>query len=121
MRSKLVIRSISVWGHPNVRTWEPDDPTTIAETVSLEIGERTQDSADTFTIRVATPAGLQSLADRDGIVATRPLLIMKRYDFDDLRRWLEGTVATCESASWPQSVEALRRYFDWEYDDYRQS
>jgi hypothetical protein len=66
MKGKLVIRSVSVWGHPNIRTWQPDDPGAIAEVVSLDIGERSKDGADTFTIRVATPAGLAALEAREG-------------------------------------------------------
>jgi len=120
MKGKLVIRSVSVWGHPNIRTWMPADPDRMAETVSLDIGERSKDAADTFTIRVATPAGLAGLEARDGIIAIRPLLIMQRYDFGDLWRWLEQTVAKCEEKSWPASVECLRRYFDWEYDGYEE-
>lgn len=120
MKGKLVIRSVSVWGHPNIRTWTPADPGAIAEVVSLDIGERSKDAADTFTIRVATPAGLATLEARDGILATRPLLIMERYQFADLWRWLERTVAECERGSWSESVESLRRYFGWEYDGYQE-
>lgn len=121
MKGRLVIRSVFVWGHPNIRTWEPDDPGTIAELVSLDIGERSKSSADTFSIRVATPAGLSTLEARDGILATRPLLIMERYDFGNLWRWLERTVAECEADTWLASVENLRRYFAWEYDGYKET
>ena len=120
MKGKLVIRSVSVWGHPNIRTWQPDDPGAIAEVVSLDIGERSKDGADTFTIRVATPAGLAALEAREGIIATRPLLIMERYELDDLLRWLERTVAACARDSWSDSVESLRRHFGWEYDGYQE-
>lgn len=82
----------------------------------VDIGERAKESADTFTLRVATPAGLAKLESRDGIVATRPLLVMARWDHDDLWRWLEHTVASCERPLWTHSVDALRRHFDWEYD-----
>jgi len=117
---KLVIRSAGVWAHPNLRTWEPEDPASVAETVLIDIGERDKKSADSFTLRVATPAGLDRLDARDGIIATRPLLVMRRYDFDDLWRWLERTVASCEADSWSACVENLRRHFAWEYDDYRE-
>lgn len=120
-KGALVIRSVSVWGHPNIRTWQPDDPEKIAETVTVEIGERSKDSADQFTIRVATPAGLAMLEARDGIVAMRPVLVMARYDFQDLWRWLETTVVHCERDSWTHSVEMLQRYFQWEYEDYKEA
>lgn len=117
---KLVIRSAGVWGHPNLRTWAPDDPDVFAELVMLDIGPRKGKGADSFTLRVATPAGLDRLEARDGIVATRPLLVMRRYDFDDLWRWIERTVASCEAETWPACVENLRRYFAWEYENYKE-
>lgn len=55
-----------------------------------------------------------------GILATRPLLVMQRYDVTDLWRWLERIVAECEQESWVASVESLRRYFGWEYDGYKE-
>jgi hypothetical protein len=115
---KLVIRSAGVWGHPNIRTWEPGDPAVVAELLMVEIGPSHGRAADSFTLRLATPAGLDRLTARDGILATRPLLVMRRYDFDDLWRWLERTVQSCAADSWSASVEKLCRYFDWEYQGY---
>lgn len=119
-KGKLFIRSVSVWGHPNIRTWEPDDPNTIAEIVSVDIGERAKQSSDSFSIRVATPNGLLNLEPQAGIIATRPLLIMSQYSFAELWQWLETTVAKCEKDTWSASVESLRLYFDWEYQDYKE-
>ncbi len=117
-RSPLVIRSVAV-GAQNIRTWKPDDPGAVAMVVSLDIGPRQGrgEAADTFWIRVATPAGLALLEAHDGIVATRPLLVIERYNFDELMVWLENTVAECADVDWPTSRERLRRYFGWEYDN----
>ncbi|GHG77828.1 Imm8 family immunity protein [Comamonas sp. JC664] len=118
---KLAIRSVGVWGHPNIRKWTPENPEVMAEVVFVDIGPRAggkgeAKKADTFTIRVATPAGLDALESRNGILAIRPLLVMRRYDFNNLFGWLEQTVASCEADSWMACVEKLRLYFDWEYD-----
>ncbi len=115
-----VIRSAGVWGHPNIRTWQPDDPDTFAVTLMLDIGEKGKKSADTFTLRVATPSGLDQLDEHEGILASRPLLVMRSYDFDELWGWLQTTVAGCEADSWLGCVEKLRLHFDWEYDGYEE-
>ena len=115
---KLVIRSAGTWDHPNIRTWDPADPRVFAEELRVDIGPRGGKDADSFTIRVATPAGLDALEERDGILANRPLLVMRQYDFENLWRWLETTVEACTADTWPASVENLRRYFNWEYDGY---
>lgn len=121
MKLRLVIRSVSVWGHPNIRTWEPENPKEIAEIVTVDIGPKTKKQADSFTIRVATPRGLETLQPRDGILAIRPLLIMERYNFHDLWQWLEQIVAKCEVETWNGCVDQLQRYFDWEYQGYKES
>ena len=113
---KLLVKSESVWGKPNMRLWIPEDPSRIAEEVMIDIGPRDKKWANTFTLRLATPQGLEELTARGGILATRPLLVMKRYDFGDFWRWLEVTVASCESNEWSTCVTRLRRFFDWEYD-----
>ena len=104
--------------HHNIRTWEPDDPDVIAAIFRLEIGFNARKGTDMFTIRVATPLGLSTLEDNDGIIADRPLLVMRRYDFDSLMKWVNETVAYCEAETWDECVENLRLFFNWEFDDY---
>lgn len=117
---KLVIRSISVWGYPNIRTWKPENPHKFFEPVSLDIGLKSKKEADTFLIYVATPAGLSTLQEKSGVLAARPLLVMTEYDYDDLWNWLEKIVKKCEEDTWNTCVEHLRLYFNWEYDDYKE-
>ena len=120
LKLKLVIHSVSVWGHPNIRTWEPDDPEKVAEIVTLDIGPKSKKWSNSFSIRVATPDGLSTLQADNGILAIRPLLVMQRYNFDDLWHWLEKTVVKCEEDTWNACVDHLRRYFGWEYEGYKE-
>lgn len=117
-KTRLVIRAISAWGVPNIRTWEPPDPKQFAEVITLNIGFRANSGSDIFSIRVATPAGLGAMSSKNGVIATRPLLIVDEYDYENLAKWLEATVAECDSEVWTEAVEKLRRYFDWEFDGY---
>lgn len=114
----LIIRSVGVGSHANIRMWQPEDPSIVAEDVYVSIGLKSKKGADIFHIRIATPAGLATLEDHQGIIATRPLLVMRRYTFDDLWHWLERTVTSCEEETWPSCVEKLKLYFGWEYDGY---
>jgi hypothetical protein len=114
--TKLVIRSVSCRNHPNIRTWEPDDPGDIVEELTLKIGPKGQKEADAFKIVVATPTGLGRLPPADGIVAIRPLVVMDRYDFELLWAWLQQTVEECEADTWLSCVNELRVYFAWEHE-----
>jgi hypothetical protein len=112
---RLVIRSVSSIDCPNVRIWRPDDAAVVAEELTVRIGPKSEKIADTFFLRVATPAGLASLSPSDGILAAHPLLVMRRYDFDDLWRWLEQRVAECEADTWLSCVDKLGAYFRCEH------
>ncbi|MFT5430971.1 MAG: hypothetical protein ACI9OJ_001650 [Myxococcota bacterium] len=113
---KLVIHNVWTWDCGNLRIWEPADPSIIATTVNVDIGAKGRSGKDTFQLRIATPEGLMKIESRDGIVAIRPLLVLERYYFNDVWRWLQATVAKCEADSWLDCVANLRRWFDWEYD-----
>ena len=117
-KTRLVIHSLSTWEHPKLRVWQPADPTTFAETITAAIGHRTRAGSDDFSLKVATPKGLATMPARAGIIATRPLLVMERYDYDELWQWCEETLARCDGADWKECVEKLRLYFTWEYENY---
>ena len=118
---KLIIKFACVSDGVNLRAWEPTDNKTISEFIYLEIGEKGKKNSDGFTIRDATPEGLKNLSPINKIIAERPLIIMREYNFQELWKWLEDVVSSCEGDTWLQSIEHLKRYFDWEYDNYKTS
>lgn len=113
---RLIIRGVESGAHPNLRTYVPENPVIFDAFVQVHIGQKPGKGADAFTIRIATPAALAAQDSKHGIIAQPPLLVMSRYDFNDLWQWLERTVESCRADTWPESVEKLRRYFQWEFD-----
>jgi len=91
--------------------------------IYLDIGPKQgkRQGTDRFAIHLATPSGLDTLEAEDGILMDRRVVVMKRYDFDDLWRWLERTVSSCEAGTWPECLDKLRTHFHWEYDGYKES
>ncbi|MCP3142940.1 Imm8 family immunity protein [Pyxidicoccus xibeiensis] len=116
-----MIRHVYCGEVENLRAWLPDDPHEVALWVCVEIGPKhgAAKKTDTFVLLVATPAGLETLEGRDNILADRALLVMRRFDYDDLWTWLERTVAACEAESWHHVVEKLRLHFKWEFENFR--
>lgn len=121
MKTLLILRGLSAWGHPNLRTWQPEYPDNFAEVFSADIGHRRRPGNDTFSIRVATPAGLAGMESREGIIATRPLLVIDQFDYGHLWNWFESIIARCDAEDWMVCVERLRLFFDWEYDGFVES
>ncbi len=118
LKTQLILRGLSAWGHPNLRTWQPEYPDNFTEVILVDIGHRSRAGNDTFSIRVATPAGLASLESRDGIIAMRPLLVMDQFNYDYLWSWFESITTRCDGGDWMVCVERLQRFLDWEYDGY---
>lgn len=116
---KLVIHSIHVQSGENLRTWSPENDQIVSEFLYISIGEKGRKGADGFSIRIATPEALQQLMPENGVLASRPLLVVKRYSFDELWMWLSNVVSSCEGETWIECVDNLRVYFDWEFDGYR--
>jgi hypothetical protein len=119
------ILSAGIADHHHLRSWEPDDADVVSTFVFINVGPRTRGKgaldqvkkSDTFTLMVATPAGLETLEPKDGILLSgRKLLVMRRYDSDDLWRWLERTVDACEAPTWAECVDKLRVHFHWEFE-----
>jgi hypothetical protein len=117
---KLSIRALYSGNGVAMSKWQPDNEENVCEFICLQIGEKGKKAADEFYIRVATPKGLETFGNDNGIIASRPLLVMARYNFRELREWLEKIILSCEDDIWIRCVERLRYYFSWEYDeDYR--
>ncbi len=117
---KPVLHSVGTWSHPNLRTWNPAAVDCVAEELTLSIGPKGGKTADTFYLRLATPRGLTELDDRDGIISAGMLLVIREYDFAVVSEWLHATVSGCEASTWQACVERLRRYFRWEYEEYKE-
>lgn len=99
--------------------WLPKNELIVCEFISVSIGEKGRKTKDGFSIRIATPDGLRQLASESGILASRPLLVMERYSFENLWRWLNDVVVACEAETWIKCVKNLKGYFDWEFDGYQ--
>ncbi|WP_286968842.1 Imm8 family immunity protein [Flavobacterium sp. UBA4854] len=118
---KLALYSACVGDFINLRKWQPENEEVISELINLEIGIKNKKGSDGFTFTLVTPQGFQLLLREKGIIATRrPLLIVERYNFDHIWNSLEEIIASCQDDSWSLCVEKLKKYFDWEYDNYKE-
>jgi hypothetical protein len=112
---KLVVHSASI-EHKNMRVWRPEKPDNFSTFLVVAIGGKSRRSTSDFSIRIATPNGLAAVDSQTSIIAMRPLIVVKDFNYDDLWSWLTATVEACEADTWEGSVELLQRNFHWEYD-----
>jgi len=117
----LTVRSLHSPDVEDLARWVPDDPQDVLFLIQVEIGQEAQGAADLFQVVVATPRGLERYrrARPNPIVFDRGLVVMSAYSRDCLRGWLARTLARCDGGCWAESVQLLRRFFLWEYDDHK--
>ncbi len=116
----LTVRSLHSPDVENLAKWVPDDPQDVLLLVEVEIGQGPAEGADLFQVVVATPRGLDRYRRTrpNPIVFDHGLLVMSAYSCERFRDWLTRTIARCDAGEWAGSVQLLRRFFLWEYDDY---
>ena len=117
---RLVVYRVFSGEHPELETWVPENPQIVSFFVGVSVGTDGGRGADDFFVRVATPAGLAALEEKNGILAGRPLVVVSHYSYEVVLSWIRAVVAGCEADTWEASVEKLRLYFNWEYDNYNQ-
>ena len=117
----LIIHSLGTWEHPNLRTFDPEDPTHFAISLDLNIGIKSQKGSEYFSIKIATPSALEKMKATKGVIAEGPILIVEKFDYDQIWEWMVSKVTSCSGDNWEQCVQNLQRHFEWEYEDYSES
>ena len=109
-------------------SWRPAAPEQVYLVFELEIGEAGVSGAHVFQLLVATPEGLNAhhrgraraafdaMSGRRNGLAIDAMLVLDRYRWPSLRDLLSQRVASCERATWAESLDCLRAKFFWEYE-----
>ena len=73
---------------------------------------------ETFHVSVCTPAALNVLLARDGIVIGRHLLLVERVDRTRIEAFLADRLRRIDGDSWDVLAEKISRIGYWEFEDY---
>ncbi|MEW6581552.1 MAG: immunity 8 family protein [Actinomycetota bacterium] len=101
----------------DLETWQPDDPECWAFGISLEIGIEGQPGIDVFYGTVCSPVWLRRHVEMCGPRTGRGLIVLARYDWPTLERFLREKVRECSGGSWEEIAGRLQRWLTWEYED----
>lgn len=113
----------------DLRTWRPKSAEDVYLAFELEIGEVGVEGGHVFQLMVATPEGVAahhhgkaleaftSMSGRGKTFDIDALMVIDAYDWATLRDLLLKRVASCERATWDESLDCLRAKFFWEYED----
>ena len=114
MRAEL--KAVSCDDH-DLSTLRLDGESSFYVTLRLRIGSQGNDAADDFEVYVCNPRWLQENAWEPRL--GRFLLIVKVFDYEEIKRWLAEQVEKCQGNDWAGIALKLSRVFSWEFEDYQ--
>jgi hypothetical protein len=91
--------------------WRPITPKSFALALSLTIGWDEDVGSDYFEVYVIANQ-IRDQINLDG----RAVIFVEDFDWPGLKQSLLNILDKCEGKTWKESVRALRKHFEWEYD-----
>jgi|SRR5271167_3207913 len=117
---ELELRDYSSGDVQDIWNWSPLSTKDVFFQLTIEIGESGKKGGHLFQLVVATPEGLREFTKKHPghEFPDRALLVFSEYTFDSLTKRIGKILSHCSRDTWDKSIGCLRRYFDWEYEDY---
>ncbi|WP_162457978.1 Imm8 family immunity protein [Mesorhizobium tianshanense] len=91
--------------------WRPTNPRSFALALTLAIGWDEGIGTDYFEVHVIANQ-IKDQINLDGGAA----MYVEEFDWPSLKQSLLNILDKCEGKTWKESVRALRKRFEWEYD-----
>lgn len=91
--------------------WQPTNPRSFALALTLVIGWDEDIGSDYFEVYVIA----NQIRDQINL-NRRAVIFVEEFDWPSLKQSLLNILDKCEGKTWKQSVRALRKRFEWEYD-----
>jgi hypothetical protein len=109
--------AVDLWKYENI--WMPSDITNFCIYITLEIGIKNERLSDNFSLFVCTENYYNNASDieRKEIRLSKHIFVHEFY-WKNIRAKLDDLMKQCERQSWSESVEELRKVFNWSFEYY---
>jgi hypothetical protein len=102
----------------DLRAFVPLDPERFSLFVQAMVGPAGEDSTESFDFVVCTPAWLRERIESAGPMLGLHHVIVLRYDYDELFRFIRTFCERSEGKTWQEVAAKLGRLGRWEFDEY---
>lgn len=96
--------------------WPPDIHN-FGTWVKLMIGPDNEAGTEYFDIFVCTPDWLKAECVKDGVVWGRHMLVVDKYDLDDIKAKILWRIDKCSGNTWSETALNISKYAAWEFED----
>ena len=106
---------------PDVRDlagYQPEDPELFAVLLQVMAGPSVGQGVESFEVVVCSPLWLQSHLSDGEIRWLRHHLVVRRFDWAALDRFIRDQFESVEAETWSAVAQLLGRFGKWEFEDY---
>jgi len=103
----------------DLKVYSPNESDNFAFLLQAMIGPAGSEGEESFDVFVCTPKWLSSNHDEADIILGRHHLIVFKFDYPSLTKYVARLAERCNGTSWHDVAHQLSRFGKWEFDDYR--
>ena len=115
---RAVLRRLHSPDAHDLAAFRPSDADNFAFLLQILVGPDTGPGEESFDVHVCTPRWLLENHSNEEIITGRHKLIMFRYDYERLYRFIENAVNEATGSNWQEVASRLARLGHWEFEDY---
>ncbi len=97
----------------------PANPLVFRVPIRLIAGPQGEEGEESFDFEVCSPDWLATEIAEGEVILLRHRVLMKSFNFEAVRNFVERFVHGCEGATWDDVASKLGRLGHWEFEDYR--
>ena len=98
----------------------PENPLDFWVNLWAHIGFKGNNAADDFVFYVCSPSRLATVVQVEGPQFGRHLLIVERFDWDEIEAEIQSLLEGIEGDDWESVAQQIGRYGYWEFEDYQE-
>jgi hypothetical protein len=103
----------------DLRQYVPDDRNNFGFLLQIMAAPKGEAGEESFDVVVCTPTWLIENLGEDGILIGRHHLVIDRYDYSKLQKYIASYCSKCTGATWSEAAIRLGRLGKWEFEDYK--
>jgi len=116
---EAALKGLSSSDIPDIEKYQPLHDDNFGFVLRALVGPSGHPGEESFDITVCTPKWLEEQYGSSEAVLGLHKLIVFRYDYLELRRFIEKYLMHCSGNSWPEIAQKVALLGQWEFENYR--
>lgn len=116
---KPILKSIFLFAEESFEAFAPETPHNFHVLASLTIGYEGEAGGSDYSVGICTPTWLNHHIQKTGPLSGRHLLVVNRFDAEEIRSAIKEIIAQCERENYTETNAMLGRFFAWEFEDFQ--